>query len=101
MLDWYDEIEAEILSWKNTTVIGHRYGGMQFNYEKREIGHLHSNGLLDVLYQKECKQELIRAGRVSPHHVFENSGWISFYIRTYDDVQYAKTLLALAYQRFQ
>lgn len=44
LLDWSDELEAEILSWENTTVSLHKYGGLQFNFKKHEIGHLHSNG---------------------------------------------------------
>lgn len=97
LLDWCDEIEAEILTWENTSVSLHKYGGLQFNYHSREIGHLHSNGLLDILYNRKFKIDLKKRGRVSDHHVFENSGWISFYIDSYDDVVYAKELLALAH----
>jgi hypothetical protein len=99
VLDWLDEIEAEVLSWKGTSTSIHRYGGLQFNCNGREIGHLHSNGLLDVLYNREIKQQLLAKGRIQPHHIFEKSGWISFYIVDYHDRVYAKELLEIAYRR--
>ena len=99
LLDWLDEIEAEILSWEGTSVSLHKYGGLQFNYKGVEIGHLHSNGLLDILYNRILKQQFMLQGRISPHHVFKDSGWISFYIETDNDVKYAKELLSVAYHK--
>jgi len=94
-----DEIEAEVLSWKGTTTSMHKYGGLQFNCNGREIGHLHSNGLLDVLYNREIKQQLLIQGRIQQHHLFEKSGWVSFYILDYQDKVYASELLELAYRK--
>lgn len=99
VLDWLDEIEAEVLSWEGTSTSMHKYGGLQFNCNGKEIAHLHSNGLLDVLYNQKIKQQLLEWGRIEPHHVFEKSGWISFYIVNYHDKAYAKELLQIAYRR--
>ncbi|WEK18241.1 MAG: DUF5519 family protein [Candidatus Pedobacter colombiensis] len=99
LLDWFDEIEYEVLSWEGTSVSMHKYGGLQFNCRGKEIGHLHGNGLLDVLFTREIKQQLLDKGRIQPHHVFEKSGWISFYIVNYYDKAYAEELLMIAYQR--
>ena len=99
MLEWLDEIEEEVLSWNNTSVNLHKYGGIQFDYKGKEIGHVHSNGLLDVLFSKKSKMDLIKEGRIADHHVLKNSGWISFYIHNQDDVDYAKRLLKMAYEK--
>ncbi|TKC65720.1 hypothetical protein FBD94_02675 [Pedobacter hiemivivus] len=99
LLDWFDEIEEEVLTWEGTSTSIHKYGGLQFNCKGKEIGHLHGNGLLDVLFTREIKQRLLNKGRIQPHHVFEKSGWISFYIKNYHDKAYAKELLQAAYQR--
>ncbi len=99
LLDWLDEIETEVLSWEGMSTCSHKYGGLQFNYKGKEIGHLHSNGLLDVLFSKKLKERLFVDGRIKPHHVFEKSGWISFYIGNYNDKTYAKRLLKVAYNR--
>ncbi len=98
LLDWFDEIEEEVLTWEGTSVSLHKFGGLQFNYNGKEIGHIHSNGLLDALYSKEMKQRLLEKDRIKPHHVFEQSGWISFYIVNDQDKAYAKELLKIAYQ---
>jgi hypothetical protein len=97
LLDVFDSIEDEVLSWKDTTVSIHKYGGLQFNVHKKEIGHLHSNGLLDVVYSRKIKTMLMKEGRVSDHHLFKKSGWISFYIASLEDKDYAIKLLMLSY----
>ena len=93
-----DEIETEVVSWQNTSVCIHKYGGLQFNYIEKEIGRIHSNGLLDVLFKLKTKGTLMEIGRVSHHHVFIKSGWVSFYIKQPDDKTYAVELLRLKYE---
>lgn len=97
LLDAFDSIEDEVLSWKGTHISIHRYGGLQFNVRKKEIGHLHSNGLLDIVYSRHIKKILIKEGRVTDHHLFKKSGWISFYISHPEDKVYAVKLLMLSY----
>jgi hypothetical protein len=99
ILDHIDEIEAEVLKWKNTCVDFHKYGGLQFNYNTKEMGHIHSNGLVDILLSREIKKQLLTEGHIKNHHLFKNSGWISFYVHTPADTVYAIRLLKLAYDR--
>ena len=35
------EIRKEILSWPNVTAEPHRFGGVEFRVNKREMGHIH------------------------------------------------------------
>ena len=97
ILDCLDEIEAEIKTWPRTTTSLHKYGGMQFNCNGKEIGHIHSNGILDICFSRKIKQQLMAEGRISDHHVFANSGWISFYIMQPEDGLYAAQILRMAY----
>lgn len=99
ILDWMDDIEAGVLTWENTTSVIHKYGGMQFNYCGKEIGHIHSNGLLDMLLSRSVKQSLMQGGRIEDHHSFINTGWISFYMQDADDKEYALKLLRIGYER--
>ncbi|SEQ88534.1 luciferase domain-containing protein [Pedobacter rhizosphaerae] len=99
LLDWIDEIEREVCSWEDTTVGLHRYGGTQFNYRQKEIGHIHSNGILDVRLNRKTKQLLIQENKVKAHHVFKRSGWISLYIVNKKDIETALTILRLSYKR--
>jgi hypothetical protein len=36
-------IEKEILSWPYVTAEPHRFGGLEFRFNKRELGHLHGD----------------------------------------------------------
>ncbi|WP_207421092.1 luciferase domain-containing protein [Desertivirga brevis] len=95
MLEWLDDIESEVGSWEDVSLSLHKYGGLQFNYKGKEIGHLHSNGLLDVLFSRKMKAELLADMRVGDHHLLKRSGWISFYLKSEEDVNYAIQLLRL------
>jgi hypothetical protein len=98
VLFFMDEIEEEVLSWQKTKSGFHKYGGIQFDTGKKEIGHIHSNGLLDILFSKEIKERLIAENKVIEHHIFKNSGWISFFIRTKQDKNAALELLKYSYE---
>lgn len=97
--DYLDIIEAEVTTWNGTTTTLHKYGGVQFNYHGTEIGHVHSNGLLDILFDRKSKQQLFTGGKIEHHHTFVKSGWISFYIKKEEDKEYALKLLKMAYLR--
>ncbi|NCD68837.1 hypothetical protein GSY63_05665 [Mucilaginibacter sp. R11] len=99
LLDWLDAIETEADKWENVTISTHKYGGTQFNYGGKEIGHIHSNGLLDMLLSRSIKQQLMQQGRIQDHHSFKNTGWISFYIHTKRDAGYALHLLQIGHER--
>jgi hypothetical protein len=96
--DLLDEIDTEVLTWKGTTPHLHKFGGLQYDVNGKEIGHIHGNGLLDILFSKELKEQLIRDGKAIDHHVFKKSGWISFYIRDEHDKNTALELLRKSYE---
>lgn len=99
LLNWIDELEETVLGFKDTSISVHKYGGSQFNYLTKEFAHLHSNGLLDILFSQKLKREFMLQGRIMSHHVFAESGWISFYIKNEEDLNYAKQLLRIAYEK--
>lgn len=88
-----EELEAMVASWDGVWVSLHKYGGRQFNYCDKEIGHVHSNGILDIRMSRSLKVPLIASGLAKEHHLFKNSGWISFYIRSEGDLVKAAKLL--------
>lgn len=99
LLDYIDQIEGEVLTWKNTTATQHKYGGLQLNYHGKEIGHIHSNGLMDMLLNRSLKQQLLIDGRIQDHHILKKSGWISFYLHNDNDRDYALKLLKINYDK--
>lgn len=98
VLDWVDELESDVLQWKGVTLTLHKYGGSQLNYQEKEIGHVHSNGIVDILFSKTIKQRLLKDGKINNHHLFAKSGWISFPMEKKEDKAYAVELLKTAYE---
>lgn len=92
-------LEARVSAWPSVNVSIHKYGGRQFNLHQMEIGHVHSNGVLDLIFDRATKAALLRSSSAKDHHIFKDSGWISFYIRSEKDVDKALELLALSYRR--
>jgi luciferase-like monooxygenase len=74
----------------------HRLGGIGFFLRGMECGHIHGNGLLDCFVGRANREALVRDGRALPHHVFPQSGWISFWIKDSDDVPGAIELIRMA-----
>jgi len=98
MLDVIDKIEGTVSTWNGIELSIHKFGGLQFNYQGKEVGHIHSNGILDILFRKKISNTLIANKRASEHHIFKTSGWVSFYIRDAKDYDAAIALLQLSYE---
>jgi hypothetical protein len=74
----------------------HRFGGIDFRFRGKEAGHIHGNGLLDCLVGRTNRDALLSDGRALPHHIFPQSGWISFWIRGAEDIGPAMELIRIA-----
>jgi len=93
-----DKIEMTVSAWNGIELTAHKFGGVQFNYQGKEVGHIHSNGILDILFPRKVSTMLIESRQATKPHVFKNSGWISFYICSEQDFDNAIALLQLSYQ---
>jgi hypothetical protein len=89
-------IEKAVCEWPDMRVGSHRFGGIGFFFRGRESSHIHGNGLLDCFVGRVNRDGLIASGRALPHHVFPNSGWISFWIEDESDVEAAMELIRIA-----
>jgi Luciferase len=89
-------IESAVRSWPEFRVGVHRLGGIGFFVHDRECSHIHGNGLLDCFVGRANRDRLIGGGRALPHHVFPESGWISFWVRDEADVEPALELIRIA-----
>ena len=48
------------------------------------------------------RNELVTSGRVTPHHVLPESGWVSYYIdKGEDDIQAITELFRLRYEQLK
>jgi Family of unknown function (DUF5519) len=92
-------LSKEILSWPNVTSGNHRFGGLEFRVGAREMGHIHGDTLADLPFPMDIRNELINSGRVSPHHILPQSGWISKWINSEEDVRQVIGLFRMQYER--
>jgi hypothetical protein len=92
-----EHIQNVALSWSGVTTHPHRFGGTEYRFGRREIGHTHGDRLLDIRFPKRVRNELVGAGLAQPHHIFPDSAWISFYIKDVGDVERAIALLRRSY----
>ena len=73
-------VQSELLSWPGVTSGSHRFGGTEFRVNNREMGHMHGSSWADLPFPMTVRNELSSAGKVQPHHILPESGWVTFYI---------------------
>ena len=91
-------INQAVLTWDGVTKHIHRYGGTEWRLGRREIGHIHGNYLVDIPFPKKVRDEIVAAREAEPHHILPDTGWISFYLREFEDVDRAVNLLQRSYK---
>lgn len=69
-------IENEVMSWPGVATGDTGRGGLQFNYGRVELGHLHGSSCADLPFPMKVRDELIAQGRASVHPPLPNSGWV-------------------------
>jgi hypothetical protein len=92
-------VSKEILRWPNVSSGQHRFGGLEFRVGAREMGHLHGDTLADLPFPMIIRNKLVNSGRVSPHHILPQSGWISKWIRSEEDVLQVIELFRMQFER--
>lgn len=91
-------ITVEVMSWEGIVTRPHRFGGTEFNLdERREIGHIHGDAIVDVPLSTRLRDQLVSEGRAEPHHIYPNTGNVTIYLSEPADVQRAIEVLRLSY----
>jgi hypothetical protein len=99
MKDAADRIRRELERWPRVVAAPHRFGGLEFRVDRRELGHLHGDRLADLPFPIAVRDTLVTAGRAQRHHVLPDSGWISRDIRSEADVDDVIALFRMSYDR--
>jgi predicted DNA-binding protein (MmcQ/YjbR family) len=71
---------------------------MEYRLGKREIGHVHTDHLVDIPFPKKVRDELVATGRAEPHHILPKSGWVSIHLNQASDVEQAIDLLLYSFE---
>lgn len=93
------KIVETVLSWPGVTMEPHRFGGVAFSLDGKEIAHLHGDHHLDIQFSKSVRDELVATGRAKPHHILPGSGWVTVYICSEQEIAHAIDLLRMKYDK--
>jgi hypothetical protein len=96
----WQSLEEEVSGWPQISVHAHRFGGREFRWGGAELGHMHHGGIVDIPFPRPLRDALLAEGLAERHHWIPDSGWISFQVRTEDDLKHAVWLMRLSYLRY-
>jgi len=92
-----ETINIELLRGSDVTAEPHRFGGLEFRLNKREMGHIHGDRVADLPFPMDVRNKLVNSGRVSAHHFLPQSGWISYWIKGEQDIPNVIDLFKMRY----
>ena len=93
-------LEDEVSTWPNISIHPHRFGGREFRFGSAEVGHVHTGGIVDIPFPRTVRDALLAEGLAEEHRWAPNSGWITFRIRSEQDLKHAVWLMRLSYLRY-
>ena len=95
-----DAIREAVTSWPGVEAVPHRFGGTEYRYGRREMGHVHGDRLADLPLPRRIHDEVIAAGRGQPHHILPDSGWVSCWLTDPSVVATVIELFRMQYDRY-
>ena len=93
-------IRDAVTSWPGVTALPHRFGGIEYRFGKKEMGHVHGDRLADLPLPRRVHDEVIASGRAVPHHVLPETGWVSVWMSGADDAASVIELFRMQYDRY-
>jgi luciferase-like monooxygenase len=93
-------IKDAVLAWPGVDAVTHRFGGTEYRYGRKEMGHVHGDRLVDMPLPRKLHDELIASGRAQPHHVLPETGWVSVWLDGPEDAARVIELFRLQYDRY-
>lgn len=92
-----DRILGRVAAWPGVSTAPHHFDAVEFQIDGTEFGHLHRSGVLSVPFVRRIRNALVDAGMANVHPWVPNSGWVTFEVRSGEDVEHAVYLLRLSY----
>ena len=99
-MNYLKKLEDGVSAWPNVSVHPHRFGGREFLFGSTEVGHIHIGGIVDIPFPGSVRDALLAEGLAEEHHWIPNSGWITFRMRSEEDLTHALWLVRLSYLRY-
>ena len=99
-MTYWKQFETQVSGWPNIATHPHRFGGREFRLGSAEVGHVHTGGIVDIPFPRAIHDELLTHGLAENHRWVPNSGWVTFQMRSQEDLQHALWLMRISYLRY-
>ncbi len=93
-----EAVQRDVSSWAGVETRPHRFGEVEFRVRGYEIGHLHGSLIADLPFPVRMRKGLVAEGKAEPHHLFPQTGWVSHYPRSPEDIPAVVYLFRLNYE---
>jgi hypothetical protein len=94
------ELEDAVSAWPSISIHPHRFGGKEFRFGSAEVEHVHTGGVVDIPFPRSVHDALLAGGLAEEHRWVPNSGWITFNVRSDEDLKHTLWLMRLSYLRY-
>ena len=95
-----ERLTKEISEWPRISVDPHRFGGREFRFGSAEVGHVHAGGVVDIPFPRSIHDALLAESLAEKHHWVPGSGWVTFRVKSDQDLKHALWLMRLSYLRY-
>ena len=99
-MSYWKRFEEKVSEWPNIESHSHRFGGREFRLGSAEVGHVHTGGTVDIPFPRAIHDVLLEQGLAEEHRWVPNSGWITFHMRSEEDLGHALWLMRISYLRY-
>jgi hypothetical protein len=93
-------IRETVLSWPGVEAVPHRFGGTEYRFGRKEMGHVDGDRLADLPLPRKLHDVVIAAGKAGPHHVLPDTGWVSCWMTGPEDAANVIDLFRIQYERY-
>ncbi len=76
----------------------HRFGGTEFQVDGIEFMHSHGPTWLDIRLSKDDQASVLKSGQALAHRFAPQAGWVSFRIKSSQDLVNGRKIIQLAYE---
>lgn len=95
-----ERIREAVTSWPGVEAFPHRFGGTEYRYGRKELGHVHGDRLADLPMPRKLHDAVIADGRAQRHHVLPDTGWVSCWMGEAADAAGVIELFRIQYDRY-
>jgi hypothetical protein len=99
-MDFTELLEKEVSAWPNISAHPHQFAAREFLFGDAEVGHVHRGGIVDIPFPRPIRDALLAQGLAEEHRWVPSSGWVTFHMRSEQDLKHALWLMRVSYLRY-